>query len=606
MRCVLSVLLLINVTLTRTLRQGIGEAGALWQITETEATAVRSESGDLVWDCSNGLSPRQNIFNPSSYSSGPVLTASNGCTNKGDFTGNPCKLGDLTGYFGRLKGSSASIQALYSHPALPLSGSRSLIGRAILISSADGSRSACAPLTVNESTVVLEAIFNVPDSSSVYGGALRGMVRLSQPEESPETDTTVVVSLEFECARAGYSWPTKLRRYTERISGSPHVVYTVANEDPYGNPTEEIFNNRLISDNLLEGFLGSYGPTKGTSPLISANSCSDLCTRDKRCKAWSWASSLAPGNITLGFLTGDCFLFANAPHDMVEVAVVGFISGGRGCLTPMPNNTFNWYVSDERPSEVEPCSATETTLYNPSHIPLNCTNKTLPCAVGDLSGKHGALVVPSVGNGAVFIDEQLPLQGPGSLINRPIVIVLEDTIRGKASFCARLTRKYSVAVTDKDSNADVRGIAITGLDSEHGAWQVKCMPNKVKVQHGFEALNDWQPLDAKLINPTNALRLLTSSENRLRFLPNDTFVGTQTCKQCPIRQTTHVCKSCNLNRTAGNLKFVGWDQTDEATDCSFGDVNPPHKNFFWSYLFLSSVISFNQMVLHARTFLFIR
>lgn len=571
----LGVRVVVNGLFTRALYQGTGAGGAQWSVTDTEAVAVRSASGDLEWDCSGSLSARKNIFNPSSPSGTPAVPASTVCSTEGEYSADQCKPGDLTGYLGQLEGSTGHIRAVYTHPSIMLSGSLSVVGRALSITSADGTRSACAPLTTDSLAIELEATFTAPDSDAIYNGALTGSVRLRQADGAKDADTGVVVDLGYECSRAGYSWPHKLRKYTETSKGAPYVVYTVEKSDPYGKQTEEVAENKLV-DKSSSGLGGVFGPTIGTRPLASAEACSDLCTGDQNCKAWTWASPSAPANSSLGTLTGDCLLLANAPAEMIEVEVAGFVSGARGCPTPVKKKVHAWYVSDQEPSESDACNTALANAYDPSQVRSTCTDSMRACAVGDLSGKHGKLAIPSSGNGAVFTDEQLPLQGPGSLVNRPIVVSYEDSAGIRTNFCARLRPKYARSVIDVDSGAGARsggGIAITGLSAAHGRWEAKLSSSSAKSEPQGVRTDDWQPLDASVISPTNALRVLATDTNLLRFIPDDSFAGAVTCPECPEGRQGLVCKPCKLNMTAGEVSFVGWDVTDGAEDGTFGDVS---------------------------------
>lgn len=73
-----------------------------------------------------------------------------------------------------------------------------------------------------------------------------------------------------------------------------------------------------------------------------------------------------------------------------------------------------------------PCGAAGAKLLNPGDLPackqFENTSPFKPCALGDLSGRHGLLTLPATGGKALFVTDYLPLSTEGSVVGKSLVI----------------------------------------------------------------------------------------------------------------------------------------------------------------------------------------
>lgn len=73
-----------------------------------------------------------------------------------------------------------------------------------------------------------------------------------------------------------------------------------------------------------------------------------------------------------------------------------------------------------------PCGAAGAKLLNPGDLAackqFENTSPFKPCALGDLSGRHGLLSLPATGGQALFVTDYLPLSNEGSVVGKSLVI----------------------------------------------------------------------------------------------------------------------------------------------------------------------------------------
>lgn len=558
-----------------------------WQISQAAATSAVSPAGEMIWECTGGASLRDSTFNPRSSGANTValnVPKTTEC-NADDFrrSVDACKLGDLQGILGSIGGSAAPVERTYMHPNLPLFGPYSVQGHGLLLGAKDGDGLtkplACSPLAAADvqDVVVAEAVYTIPEDSSIYDGALFGSVTVKQPAGDIKAASTVVVNLGYECARKDHRWA---------LSEESKVI--------------------------------TYGPSQKPpqSAIASVQECSRLCSDNAECTEWTWASPEAPADFEAQIATGDCILLKNSGLKMVDNPQPGYISGRRGCEASAAGQKalrHGWTLgnSAECPAAADvpgnsegsnggtttPAAAATTAapsfdgIYNPQNLPASveaagCSVSGRLCSVGNLGGKHGSLTIPTPGPGQMFADLHLPIQGPASVVGKPLTIVFNTVGTGKSSarstsFCSTLQPRYLQTLRDSDEG-DARGIAVIDVDDEYGRWEVKSSSSEERQRRNGNANEQdnadddaaastgWIPLLKSDLSLNRALKLGSSSNNRLRFIPNEDFQGKVTCPECPAERKGISCVPCPLNMTGGAVTFVGWDGQGESG--TFGDA----------------------------------
>lgn len=77
-----------------------------------------------------------------------------------------------------------------------------------------------------------------------------------------------------------------------------------------------------------------------------------------------------------------------------------------------------------------PCGTQGAKLLNPGALQaceqFENTSPFKPCALGDLSGRHGKLTLPMTGGQAMFITDYLPLSKEGSVVGMSLVVDASD------------------------------------------------------------------------------------------------------------------------------------------------------------------------------------
>ena len=570
-----------------------------WQVTRAGATSTVNTAGERVWECSSGLSLRDVTFNPrSSGLEGTLLVpAATECNGDIGFeqSVDDCKLGDLQGILGSIGGGNVAVHRSYMHPNLPLFGPYSVEGHGLLLSfkGADGNVKplACSPLLMRaKKFIVAEATFSIPEDESIYNGALFGTIAVKQPVGDLKAPSTIQVNLGYECSRKDYRWQ--------------------------------------LSKELI---LITYGPSQTNprqSAIPSVEECSQLCTDNANCTQWTWASPEAPADFVAKVATGDCILLkSDLGHALADNAQPGFVSGRRGCETPNVGQRalrHSWKLGASRecpgpaandggsaggnnnattaaPPTTLASSTTPTVdddVYNPQQLDskvenVKCTIAGRFCAVGNLVGKHGRLIIPSKGPGQMFTDMHLPIQGPASLIGHPITVsfsTVTSNINGSATtttaeFCSTLQPQFSQTLRDSDEG-DARGIAVIDVDDSSGHWEFLTGSSSSSSSSTSGNTRDrrwrrgavdgdgeasavtgaakWKPLLKSELSRTRALKLGADRGTRLRFVPDEDFEGKITCAECPADRVGITCVPCPLNMTAGAVTFVGWDGKGES------------------------------------------
>ena len=205
------------------------------------------------------------------------------------------------------------------------------------------------------------------------------------------------------------------------------------------------------------------------------------------------------------------------------------------------------------------CSASLSEAINPNagSVLGNCASSG-NCALGALGLRLGQLRVPGVAvfpESAAYFSQGTP--------TRDLFVVVEE--QGGAPVCARLATRSASMFTDVDSQ-DQPGLALVGLNSEHGRFQVQL------------GRGGWSDVDDGEVTRGRALLLGAGLGNRIRFVPDANFQGAATCGCLDSPHTGEEplafqsCAPCILNRTAGAMSFVTWDGSNLAPSGVFVDA----------------------------------
>ena len=147
------------------------------------------------------------------------------CTATPGLTPDQCEAGDLSGKHGTLAGQT-SMRATFTDPNLPLFGSTSIVGRSVVLHRAsDSGRAACATIEGSRALKTVVARFR---------GAVVGSVRLQQPVDDAEAETSVLVDLRYQGAdapaTAGHGWHV----HVQPVASQGDCLSTGGHFNPYG------------------------------------------------------------------------------------------------------------------------------------------------------------------------------------------------------------------------------------------------------------------------------------------------------------------------------------------------------------------------------------
>lgn len=108
--------------------------------------------------------------------------------------------------------------------------------------------------------------------------------------------------------------------------------------------------------------------------------------------------------------------------------------------TAAPAAPVVWAVYDQ------PCGTEGAKPLNPGDLgackQFENTSPFKPCALGDLSGRHGKISLPATGAGALFVNDYLPLSGDDSIIGKSLVLEASGTT---PAACANIDAVASAA-----------------------------------------------------------------------------------------------------------------------------------------------------------------
>ncbi|MBN3297235.1 SOD4 dismutase, partial [Amia calva] len=358
--------------------------------------------------------------------------------------------GDLSGRHGSLAGMD-SFEATFTDWNLPLFGRNSIVGRSVVIHLTDGSRLLCGTIGYPGEVVSGKAIFK---------GPVVGTMVFSQLKNNPYSDLTMFLDLSFGNSSASqtenHNWhvhvyPISSETDYEQIACdstkghlNPFNIDTVDSsynlnckpDSPFAcevgdfagkhqtltlNPDVGKVTNKLFFTDTTSWMSGVTSILGRSVVIHAANKTSSRFTcanitlvRFPSARTGSW---FGPGK-TKGIVQ----FSQSSPLDLtvVNVSLSDLQSKAGGYhvhILPLKNNSAN----------TDPCS-NENIMghFNPfavnqSSSPVPGTGTEDQFEIGDLSGKYGLLSNLDRLE-QTYVDNNLPLLGPNSIVGRSLVI----------------------------------------------------------------------------------------------------------------------------------------------------------------------------------------
>ena len=426
-----------------------------------------------------------------------------------DYSAGEFEIGDLSGKWGNLNAPSlvnakdafvGTGQGYVTDAELPLSGDMSSLGRSIVIHRSDGSRWACA-------TIPMRITVTFPDLGTGYPS---GSISLYQEAvDGNLTITTKLINLDGDAA--GNKW--HVHAFPTDENGGFDQGCSASITGGHYNPTFRDVANPIIGDQSsyevgdLGGKHGNLGIASTTDAQTYTDSVASILydpTQQSKGSMWIVGRSIlihkaangarwvcanigSAGIGTTATFTGDngepsgtMQLFQPSPFWPTGVLV--------DLLASSLETTGNkWHVHVYPVPGSGDCAAT-----GGHYDPLVADYSAGEFEIGDLSGKWGFLMAPSlvnandafVGTGQGYVtDNELPLSGEYSSLGRSIVIHRTD---GSRWACADLApRSYTATFNvlsgpegyieifhPSPTSTAVISVNLQGLGSGEKSWHV--------------------------------------------------------------------------------------------------------------------------------------
>lgn len=357
------------------------------------------------------------------------------------------EVGDLSAKHMSLTGKNNS-NMVFTDFSLPLFGQNSIVGRSVVIHQTDGSRYVCASISYPGEVVVARATFWTP---------VVGEIWFTQLKNNPLSDVSIFIDLSY-----GNPTMTATRNHNWHVHTYP-ISSERDNDERRCNTTEGHWNPFNVNTRDI-----SYGLHCGPSSPFSCE-VGDLCSKSNTINlgtrvggveaknfftddtSWLPDSGIIGRSIVIHQAErgGPRVACANVTMVRVPRAKLGTwfgleMTSGQvqfSQAVPQGPTTLNLsltnlnsiaggyhvHIMPIKPGSVQPCSNDNIRghfnplAWNISNSPEPGTGTVDQYEIGDISGKFGMLTGLNQSN-AIYMDPNMPLTGPYSIVGRTLVV----------------------------------------------------------------------------------------------------------------------------------------------------------------------------------------
>ena len=364
-----------------------------------------------------------------------------------------CEIGDLSGKFGPLNVSDTTVS--YTDPSLSLYGVYSIVGRSVVIHLSTGARLVCANIDypsdgqTNAQTDILYTPFRNDFTGDVF---FRG--HTDNVTASVYTD---LIRLTGSSNSQGHNWhvhenPTDVNGTDCSVAGPHYNPYNVDVSTVYADRCNSVSHRECevgdlsnkgapfqVRDRVVKQFYTDTAlPLAGDTIFIDNRSI--VIHAENRTGpriACANITRFNPLEAVVNFnesgILGSISFSQTSPYDMTSVTVS--LQGLQGMAGGYHVHVYP--VSPEGVSSVR-CAAAGG-HWNPTGITYDPNNTRQLTSdeyeIGDLSGKFGTLVDLN-GISETYLDPNIPLFGPYSIVGRSVVI--HRSVDGPRWTCANI------------------------------------------------------------------------------------------------------------------------------------------------------------------------